>query len=377
MRTLHVAALPFPSSQGTQALLHQMLCALSAAGHDTHLLCYAHGARVVAPAYTVHRIAAQSCTRSLRSGPSLDKLRLDASLTRRLAELVRQLAPAQVVAHHVEAAASALALGIAPLTFVAHTSLAAELPVYFPRVFSSLTSRLGRQVDSALVRRAARTLAVSPLLASMLSADSARPVESLPLPWPLAPRRTRLEGIAARAQLGLDSRHEVALYAGNLDGYQGLDRLLAGLAKLARQRPAFRLLIATAADSTRFASMLEAHALAARVLFCKLDDEAARRRAHAAADLALVPRRSPGGVPIKLLDAFARAVPVVAAERALAGLDAVELCRAIDGDCAEAWQAAISAGFDDLAGAQRRAELARAYVEREHTAERFVAALLR
>jgi hypothetical protein len=39
---LHVAALPFPSPQGTQAAIASMLEALASAGRDVHLLCYPH-----------------------------------------------------------------------------------------------------------------------------------------------------------------------------------------------------------------------------------------------------------------------------------------------------------------------------------------------
>ena len=60
--------------------------------------------------------------------------------------------------------------------------------------------------------------------------------------------------------------------------------------------------------------------VAARIRWAPLATERDRAVVHAAADVALVPRRAPGGLPIKLLDALARGVPVVAGARALAGL---------------------------------------------------------
>jgi glycosyltransferase involved in cell wall biosynthesis len=56
------------------------------------------------------------------------------------------------------------------------------------------------------------------------------------------------------------------------------------------------------------------------VVFAPLASEHDRAVAHAAADVALVPRLASGGLPIKLLEALARDVPVVANRRALAGL---------------------------------------------------------
>jgi glycosyltransferase involved in cell wall biosynthesis len=373
MRCLHVAALPFPSPQGTQALLHQMLCALAAAGHETHLLSYAHGDTSAALPYRVHRIPRQGFARSMRSGPSLDKLWLDLSLARTLRRLVHTLRPEHVVAHHVEAAAAALASGI-QFDFVAHTSLAAELPVYFAAPLAGLTRRLGEQLDTRLLWAARRAWAVSPQLARDLCWQSGRGVQALPLPWPLPPAITEPERRSAREALGLVDA-EVALYAGNLDAYQGLGPLLAGLSAAAWQRPRLRLVVATAAPHARLAGSLQQLGLAARTTFLPLHDEPARRLAHAAADLALVPRLSPGGVPIKLLDALARGVPVLAAARALAGLPLAQHCTVVDGDDAGAWQRGLQ-GFPERCTPGRIHE-ARSYVERAHAGVGFVQALMR
>ena len=77
-RTLHVAALPFPSPQGTQAAIASMLRALREAGEDARLLTYAHGAHTAEPPpFEVLRAPEGRPYRSLRSGPSLRKLAAD------------------------------------------------------------------------------------------------------------------------------------------------------------------------------------------------------------------------------------------------------------------------------------------------------------
>src|SRR5690606_39395113 len=63
-----------------------------------------------------------------------------------------------------------------PVVYVAHTSLAAELPSYG---FSPTVARLGALWERALCRRAARTLAVSPALARALAQASGVAVEAL------------------------------------------------------------------------------------------------------------------------------------------------------------------------------------------------------
>src|SRR5262245_38303655 len=111
MRTLHVAALAYPTPQGTQGLLHAMLTALGDAGHETHLLCYERAGFASRGPYLVHRAPAGLALRSLRSGPSLEKLAHDAALTRALARQVARVRPDAVIAHHVEAAVCALLCG--------------------------------------------------------------------------------------------------------------------------------------------------------------------------------------------------------------------------------------------------------------------------
>ncbi len=338
MRVLHVAALPFPSPQGTQALLHAMLMAHAQAGHDAHLLCYP--GRPVAVPYRVHRCAPPRPV-SLRSGPSWHKLALDGALAWSLRKLVRRLRPELVVAHHVEAAAIALALRI-PAAFYAHTDLGAELPSYFAPHWRLPLRLLGAGLDRVL--SAMPTLAVSPLLAQKMGA------QLLPLPWAIPPPISERERREARAHFALSGR--VVLYAGNLDRYQGLEPVIAAVA-----REEVQWLIATESPLRDFARAL--HPFFGRVRFARLHDEAARRRAYAAADLAVVPRAVPGGVPIKLFDALARGVPVVTTRTALAGYPLARFCNVIERE----WT--FQAPHAD----------ARAYLQAAHAPARFAAEL--
>lgn len=388
MRTLHVAAMPFPSAQGTQALLHQMLHALHAAGHDTHLLCYAHGgdeagapAAACAPSpsrrasYTVHRLAARGFTQSLRSGPSLDKLWLDAALQRALPRLIDRLQPDLVVAHHVEAAGCALLARAHPLLFVAHTSLSQELPSYVAPPLRSLAAAAGRGLDRALIRRLPRTLAVSPLLAELLTRESDCLVRALSLPWQTTAPIDARESCEARRALGLSASDQVALYAGNLDAYQGLELLLPALEHATRHNALLRWLIATE-SATQLLRARMSPVLAERVTFTPLAGEAARRRVHAAADWVLVPRMSAGGVPVKLLDALARGMPVLAGRLALAGLPLDAHCIVVESTAPEAWLAAIDEVGKAPARARARALSGQAYVARTLTGAAFVEDLL-
>lgn len=377
---MHVAALPFPSPQGTQGALRAMLdaCA-SRLGSDAHLLAYASGAGALGDArFTLHRSAAPLAA-SLRSGPSLGKVAADVALGLELRRLVRALRPDVVVAHHVEAGVAALLVVGRPLVFVAHTELAPELPTYAPRLVAPfvtpLLGRAGGVLDAALCRRADAVAAVGPALAERLAASTGAVVHTLALPWPLPSPITADERSIARAALGIAPDDEVALYAGNLDRYQGLPVALEALGRAAVRRTQLRVLIATESARRGVSSHVRRAGLERRVAYAPLHDESARRLAHAAADVALVPRAIDGGVPVKLLDALARGVPVVAQRRALGGLALSGAAMVCADDDADALAAAIVAMLAAPRAAGEVADRGRAYIGREHSDVRFLATL--
>lgn len=375
MRSLHVAALAFPTNQGTQAALHHMLCALAAEGHDTHLLCYPlhHGGDPDASArpYRIHRVPGPLRQRSTRSGPSLEKILLDLGLAARAVQLCRALSPDLVVVHHVEAGLCGLVIPQRVL-FMAHTSLRTELPSYFSGAWSAVTAGLGGGLDRFLCARHAGTLAVSPLLASLLSAEGVHAVASVGIPWFPVDPITEAERRSARAHFGLTSEQRVILYAGNLDAYQGLDGPVAAMAALAARRPELVWLVATGSPVHEFSRKLAVRGLGSRALFTSLGDESERRRVHAAADLVLVPRGAPGGVPVKLLDALARGVPVVTTNTACAGLPLPRGVVALVED-AGGWEAAIERVFaGDVPDLLRGREV----IETAHAGRRFVSDLI-
>lgn len=367
-QTLHVAALPYPTSQGTQAALGAMMNALCDAGRPPRLLTYAHGMPEVAPRWRHDRLARTYGDRSLRSGPSLAKIAQDLALVRAIA----RSGQGTIVAHHVEATLAAL-LARAPATiFVAHAALGPEMPTYLPRAGAALSrwaSRAGEALDVTLARRAHAVLAVSPLLAQRLSRRSGAQVRWLPIPWPIPAPIDPGERSAARVSLGVPDGAEVVLYAGNLDRYQGIDVLLAAMEIVRAARPDARLLIASA-------SAVPADVVAARPILHRLEgDEAGRRRLHAAADVVAVPRAAEGGVPVKLLDALARGAPIAASRRALAGLSLDATVETAADDDPRALADAIVRVLVDRARARSLATDGRAWAARELSPERFLDAL--
>ncbi len=364
---LHVAALPYPTSQGTQAAIGMMVSALAASGRRTALLTYPAGDGN--EARFEHRTThGRVRPRSLRSGPSLEKIAADGELALAMRRLARDADV--VVAHHVEAAAIAALLGLPRWVFFAHTALGPELPTYLPRPLAPIAARAGGALDDWLVRRAPAVVAISTHVARALGRSAGRAIPVAPVPiTPIAPAIPRAD---ARRALGLAADDEVVLYAGNLDAYQGLPTLVGALSELRAARPTARLLVATESEPGSFRDALARRGHAAT--FVGLRDEAARACASAAADVAVVTRGTAGGYPIKLLDALARDVPVVAMRRALSGHEIPGVWTTDDDPVAlgRGLRAALAASPE--ARAARRA-LTRGHLVAEHAPERFVAAL--
>ena len=360
--TLHVACLPFPTYQGTQAALAAMLDASVRAGRETHVLTYAHGAYSLTSGYHVHRLKDFPRVHSLRSGPSLGKLALDARCIAATRRLVETLRPDAVIAHHVEAALAVRLSGVGPFHYVAHTSLESELSVYVPRLPAAAVRAVGAHLDRAALGLAESTAAVAPALAKRLGPG----VAHLPVPW------------TVELKPPIDRRPATpptALYAGNLDAYQGWEDLLLGLRLLREHRPNARLLIASESDPTPARREAARRGVLSHVDFRRLDGETARARAHADSDLAWIPRRTEGGLPIKMLDAFARSLPVVATKRAVAGLPVGNACCVIPNDDPAAFARESARLIDDPPARSALAEAGRQYLRNHHGDEAYLAAL--
>jgi glycosyltransferase involved in cell wall biosynthesis len=276
------------------------------------------------------------------------------------------------VAHHVEAAALALCLRGPKLVFFAHTDLAEELPVYGPRLLSPALRRAGERLDRLLVQRADAVAAISETLRARLS-ELRDDVQFVPVPWTVPEPIRPTERAASRLGLGIGQREKIALYAGNLDAYQGVTLIPRALASLGRSGVPVSLLLATQSDTRGFSRSCEL--LGVPLHYVALGDERVRRQVHAAADVAIVPRLAPGGLPIKLLDALARGVPSAVMPRACAGLALDGIVGRAQGDSPAELASAIQ---QLLAAGERRSGLiaaGRAYVAREHSQARFLSAL--
>ncbi len=346
----HVAAMPFPARLGTQAYIQATAEGQLAAGDKVKVLTYARGAGASAIDAVLERPANFTPEATPRPGPTLGKLRDDFVLWRAL----RHVPPAtQTLAHHLEACLICALTAHRPFTYVAHTCLEEELPTYLPtwvrqqanrtldkarlrnlfrqparlfcRSLIGTVAQLGGGLDTIALRLADECKAVSPALGHRLG------IPALALPdWPPPSEQRAAQGGAdnhrrdaedptaaptkrqvARTSLALPPSAPLLAYFGNLDGYQGAEVLSEVIGQLPT---AWSLLLMTDSPPPAWANDHPQ-----RVFYRRLTTMRRRALGYAAADVVIVTRECGAGIPIKLLDALAQGMPVVAQARALAG----------------------------------------------------------
>jgi glycosyltransferase involved in cell wall biosynthesis len=309
-------------------LLDAIARGLAARGHEVHLLVYAHGAFPVDAPYRIHRLPDHPRFRSLRSGPDWRRVALDLVLAFELRRRVRELRPDLLHLHNVEAGAAALLLPDrpdVPCVYHAHNLMQHELPTYEAWLPPPVARRLGRLLDRELPARADLTLAVSEptragLLALGLPPEHLVTVEPgvdldelaappAPPPCPFFPSGRR----EPRSPEALRVAH-----LGNLDRYQGVDRVLDALAVLRRSGWPAELVAISDSDPAwvrRLADRL--HVPASFVPHGSLAGAIdVARSCHVAA----LARDVPGGFPIKLIALLHAGLPVAATRSAVDGL---------------------------------------------------------
>jgi glycosyltransferase involved in cell wall biosynthesis len=146
------------------------------------------------------------------------------------------------------------------------------------------------------------------------------------------------------------------------------------VAILARAVPEIILLVGTLSDAAPLWRAASQAGVATRLRVHALDTDAARRTLHAAADVMVVPRRSAGGLPIKLLDAMSRGVACVVTPTAAAGLPLQRAVATTDDDLAPAIAASLRLISSQKERSRQLGSSARDYVSTHHNPNVFLQA---
>jgi glycosyltransferase involved in cell wall biosynthesis len=363
-----VAACPYPTTQGTQVYIRDMVRALVARGHVVHLVVYGHGEDLDPCGAILHRTPSLPGYRRLRSGPDLHKPLLDALLVAPLLRLARAGQLDVIHAHNYEAPLAAYlvrALCGVPVLYNAHNLMADELHRYFSgAVGRSIARRFAGLLDREIPRRADRCLVLSEQAASALVELGVREQDIDFLPP--AVHWDQFEG--SRANPGREAQRPTVVYAGNPDRYQDLDVLLRAMQRVTRKLPGARLLLVSGAEpreALQMASELGIEPPSIEVLVTNCWSEV--RKAMAQAQVAALPRGLCRGFPVKLLNYQALGLPVVACAGSAHGLEDTNSALLVDDGDHGAFAEALLTLLADPERRDRMGRAGRSSVRTKHT----------
>lgn len=352
MRSLSIAMVapcPFPTSQGTQVFIGGLARALHRRGHRVHLVTYhygdegAHGGLNGVP---LHRSRALPLGGKLTSGPSLGKPLFDLLVSAKLDQVVRTERADLIHAHNYEGLLAALMIGrlrSVPVIFHTHNTMMDELPSYSRSPLGRKMARwLGNLLDGQFPRRAHACIAVTPQIADDVRRRGMSRGRTSTIP-------PAVDGDPFRSANPSrpSSRPPTALYAGNLDRYQNLDFVVRGFAKVLARRPDSRLRIVTHAPPAVVARAAHRWGCGQGIDLIRADSFAALSVHLRQCDVALCPRISPYGFPIKLLNYLAAGKPVVACRSSAHGLEHLRNGWVVDDDDLDGFAEAVFKLLED------------------------------
>ncbi len=306
-----LAAMPYPTPQGSQVFIGSLVYALKKAGHDITFLTYpiADG-RLTAINRGQGKI--------LRSGPSVAKAGQDILLLKNTLSELAQKRPELLYVHNYEALVLGLLIGFManiPVLYHAHNVMSEELPHYFSSFESKLLARFGGKALDFLPAMAAKILLFSQTQTDLLSAHFV-PEEKIAIIPP---------GLLAKEPPDLFWQKEPKeqpykvpeapyfLYTGNCDSYQNLALLAKAFALVQKSLPKCRLIFLTSAPPPK-------EFLKSGGRYIPLNNQRLMVDLLNNALALVVPRSASFGFPIKVLQALRAGTPVIGLKKSLSQL---------------------------------------------------------
>ena len=330
-----VAACAFPAPRGSQVLIQEMAESLAEEGVDTHLIAPLDPRARERP---YHTHAVEPAVPRSRAGGLTGLLRplVDATLTARLASTVAREGLQVLHAHNYEGLVTSLAVralrGV-PVVYHSHNVFADELPTYAPRTLRGAAGRFGAWCDRTFPRLADRVVTLSDDVSAHLGALGVESHRISVIPPGLDP--TPFD--AHRAKL----RKRRAIFTGNLDGYQNLELLLSAWRLVEARDPSSELVLVTHVQRGGAARRLRRAHLGERVrvrVVTSLDEVA---QELGSSMVAVSPRASWSGFPIKTLNYMASGTPTLALAASAKGVRPGETGWVVDGDTPKALASAL------------------------------------
>lgn len=331
MKVLAIAPQPFFSWRGTPFSVYYRSLVSGELGHEVDILTYGEGLDVDLPGCRVIRVPSMRWLGSVKTGPSALKLFLDLFMAVWTVGLLLRRRYDVVHAHEE---AVFWVRWLKPvfrfrLIYDMHSSLPQQLHNFnFTnlRVVHWLFERLERSA----VQAADAVIAICPSLyeyARPITDDQGKvllienslfePVRvrgSVPDEGHQAPGTANGADISLRQWLDARPRDQLIAYAGTLEAYQGLDKLIEAFAQVCRELPdAGLLVIGGQPDQVAACRRLAAsHGIGNQVYLTGQLPQSEAQRLVAMAGACVSPRFSGNNTPLKIYQLMASGVPMIA-----------------------------------------------------------------
>ena len=331
MKFLVVAPQPFFTPRGTPFSVYYRTLVTCELGHEVDLLTYGQGADVDIPGCRIVRAPAFRMLGTVRIGPSMLKLFHDCFM---FLWTVGMLSRRRYDVVHAHEEAVFWCRWLKPvfrfrLVHDMHSSLPQQLD-NFQFTHLRIIHWMFEQFEASAARAAEAVITVCPALteyARTLTANGEKVLlieNSLFDPVRFASKHARNQsspGPAAdcaqdrvRQWLGTRGPGQVIAYAGTLEVYQGIDRLLEAFSLVVRRMPDAGLLIIGGhpQEVQIFRDLADSIGLGDSVLFTGQVPQPEAQRLVAMAGAAISPRFAGNNTPMKIYQLMADGIPLVA-----------------------------------------------------------------
>jgi glycosyltransferase involved in cell wall biosynthesis len=316
MRILMIAPEPFFEPRGTPFSEYHRIRALVELGHTVDLVTYPFGRDVEMPGLRIFRSIRPPFVEHVRIGPSLAKIPLDLLLA---LTCVRRLIAGRYDAIHSHEEGAIIGVMLAgilgiPHLYDMHSSLPQQL-TNFDFSQSRLLKRIFEALERVVIRRSRVVIVICQNLVDTVRAtDPQVPVvliENAPGSGDVSYTGDR---IGTRAKIGVGAATPVVLYTGTFEAYQGLDLLFAAFARVVRERPDARLVLAGGTESQVDGAREQARAAGIERESLFLGQRPAEEipALLEAADVLVSPRSSGTNTPLKIYQYLRCGRPIVA-----------------------------------------------------------------
>lgn len=365
-----VAACPFPANHGSPASIREMSQALSALGHRVHIVTYPMGQNIPVQGVTVHRVGKFFASKKITVGPTYYKPLLDFLLVIKLCRVIVKEKIDIIHAHNYEGAlAGYIAKKITrrPMLYNAVNNMIDELPSYNFIRPKRAAVKLAEWLDTVVPRMGDYVTAVSEELYAFLRQKGIPEERMTVITAGVNPEMFEGKDPAVIRTRYAIAERPLIVYTGTLDIFQRIDLLLKAMRIVLNRVPNAVLLIvgniinpADVAQHKKYSAEL---GIDRSVIFT--DERPLDEVPYflASADVAVLPRPSCPGFPVKLLNYMAAGKAIVTFEGSAKGLKHMVNAFVVPSDDCEKFGEGIVSLMNDKSLSERLGQNAKKSIE--------------